>query len=510
MSAPKLSEALFMGRYRILRELGRGGMGTVDIAYHIDMEREVALKRILPENVGLASAEGWFRREYRALAAIRHPGVPAIHDCGRSEDSISYFTMEIIEGPSLRTALETHTFDHVEAVSIAIELARILAAAHHVGVIHRDVKPANIILEAGGRVRLIDFGICFFLARFGARRVNLRSVGEPEYRTGPMEMVGTVGYSDPALMSGHPPSVQSDVFSVCAVLYEMLARRRLHDERTGNFHPIDTGEFAPELATVVAEMRRGCQLLPKDRHASMDELIRCLEIARSAVLRARELRPGRRRRTVLIGWSLANLGVLAAIFGGLWASGWIVMQSPVVPIVVDASVNTTAAMVEPAESSQVEPDAMIEPAAIPHAPQAEPAMEPARDPGVTSAAPLSTAQTPPLTSPAAGVASVRPPQTSRATDEPRRPRTFAESMTRLEPQIRECARRTGLADGPATVQVRSDPRSRAIVSLRVLKMSSEHPFTTCAEKVVRQATLPADIRPIEDFTFLKTPGQAAK
>jgi len=83
-------------------------------------------------------------------------------------------------------------------------------------------------------------------------------------------------------------------------------------------------------------------------------------------------------------------------------------------------------------------------------------------------------------------------------------------MTRLEPKIRECARKTGFADGPATVQVRSDPRSRAIVSLRVLKMSSEHPFATCAEKVVRQATLPADSRPIEDFTFLKTRGQAAK
>ena len=83
-------------------------------------------------------------------------------------------------------------------------------------------------------------------------------------------------------------------------------------------------------------------------------------------------------------------------------------------------------------------------------------------------------------------------------------------MARLEPKIRECARKTGLADGPATVQVRTDPRSRAIDSVRVLRMSSEHPFAACAEKIVRQAALPANISPIEDFTFFKTRGQAAK
>lgn len=83
-------------------------------------------------------------------------------------------------------------------------------------------------------------------------------------------------------------------------------------------------------------------------------------------------------------------------------------------------------------------------------------------------------------------------------------------MTRLEPKIRECARKTGLADSPATVRVRSDPRSRAIDSVRVLKMSNEHPFAACAEKIVRQAALPATISPIEDFTFLKARGPAAK
>lgn len=83
-------------------------------------------------------------------------------------------------------------------------------------------------------------------------------------------------------------------------------------------------------------------------------------------------------------------------------------------------------------------------------------------------------------------------------------------MARLEPKIRECARKTGVADGPATVRVRSDPKSRVIDTVRVLKMSSEHPFVACAEKVVRQAEFPATVSPIEDFTFLKMRGPAAK
>jgi hypothetical protein len=363
MSTPKPRSPLFVGRYHVLRELGRGGMGTVHLAYQPELGREVALKRILPENVGLDSAEGWFKREYTALASLRHPGIPAIYDCGRSDDGVAYFTMEIIEGPSLASALKARKFEAVEAITIAIDLARILAVTHAVGVIHRDVKPTNIILEAGGLVRLIDFGICFLLPRFRGRPA-LRTVGEDEYRTGPMEVAGSPGYTDPALMNGHPPSVQSDIFSVSVILYEMLARRRLYDDKTGSFRQIDTGEFAPELAPVVTELQCGAQLLPRDRHASMDQFVRDLEIARSAVIRAQSAAPTSSGRGLLLAFSVINSIVLLAVLG-FFAAGRPGLDGPVSPPIGSAVPTTQVrSPVEPAAIGS----ALAEPAAADLAP----------------------------------------------------------------------------------------------------------------------------------------------
>ncbi|HEY0138942.1 MAG TPA: hypothetical protein VGB85_32875, partial [Nannocystis sp.] len=186
-----------------------------------------------------------------------------------------------------------------------------------------------------------------------------------------------VGYTDPALFEGHPAQVQSDIFSVAVVLYEMLAGRRLHDEKAGRFQAIDSGEFAPELAPVVAEIRRGSERLPKDRHASMDEFIRGLEIARSMVLRAK-VSPPRGRSLSGLGW--ASLGAMAML-GVFWASGRPIGTAdgsakiePAAEVTQarPADDTTAAGTVEPAD---VTPSRPAEVVPVAHAAEVEPASE---------------------------------------------------------------------------------------------------------------------------------------
>lgn len=496
MSAPQQSNGPFVDRYHVLRELGRGGMGTVHLAFQIDLERHLALKRLLPENIGLASAEGWFKREYQALAAIRHQGVPAIYDRGQCGESVAYFTMEYIDGPSLRAALNTRAFETVEAITIVIELARILAATHAVGVIHRDVKPANIILEAGGRVRLIDFGICFFLPRFKARISNLRSIGENEYQTGPLEIAGSVGYTDPALMNGHPPSVQSDIFSACVILYEMLARRRLYDERLGGFHQIDSGEFAPELAPIVGEIRRGSQLLPRDRHASMDELIRGLEIARSAVVRARSEPDKTTSRVLPFALSVVNLTVLLAL-GTWWALGRMAHDDPPpAPVVVSAApvLDDIAASVDGTAGTVATRRETVAPARVEIQP------EKAIKPGLGDPAP--TTDTVEVVPGPGETTSTASQADKRRRAGPAAPidRSFATAMARLEPAARRCARAHGVAQDGVNVEVRRGAGGH-VDSVRVWDMSTQHPFVRCINKLVRGAGLPREGAPVELFKF---------
>lgn len=452
-----------------MRELGRGGMGTVDLAYQLDMEREVALKRIRPESVGHVAAEGWFKREYRALAAIRHPGVPAVHDCGRSDDGVAYFTMERIDGPSLADALKTRRFEPVEALTTVIELGRILAAAHAAGVVHRDVKPANVVLEAGGRVRLIDFGICFFLPKFKAAR-NLRSVGAADFETGPLEIAGSAGYTDPAIMTGeYSPSVQSDIFSMCAVLYEMLTGRRLYDDRALSFRAIDSGELAPELAFAVTEIRRGSQLLPRDRHASVDELVRNLEIARSTVLRARSSAGTHRSRTLFLGLSVANLVVLVTL-----AVSWNASREPA------AAPGVPVSPIEPEFAGTIERvPAPIEPAVV----------EPQQRPVATPTAAVGASNT-------AGA-------TSKAPRSTRRGKSFLQVMRGLEASVGDCiARTTGKEPARAIdVRVRFAASTGQIDQVRVVDMSATNPIAGCVDQVVRGAAPPPADRPNPTYTF---------
>ncbi|MCC6741842.1 MAG: protein kinase [Planctomycetia bacterium] len=204
-----------VGPYRILRELGRGGMGVVYRALHPELRREVALKVMLAGGDASETDVERFRREAAVVARMgRHPHLVQIHDIGRDGDRM-YFTMDFIEGRSLRHRVaEEGPLPGREAARIAAELAGALAFAHAAGVVHRDVKPANVLLDREGRSFLGDFG----LARDLSSPAALTMSGAP---------IGTPAYMSPEQAEGRASRVTplTDVYSLGATLYEMLAGR---------------------------------------------------------------------------------------------------------------------------------------------------------------------------------------------------------------------------------------------------------------------------------------------
>ena len=205
---------LLAGRYRVVGQLGRGGMGVVWKAVDERLGREVAVKELrtytdaaAPE---LADLGLRMQREARAAARVRHPGVIAVHDVAEV-DGRPLIVMELVDGPSLDDVLrERGTLDAREAASIGAKVMDALAAAHRAGVLHRDVKPGNILLDRSGRVVLTDFGIA---------TMDDPGDGSTTHLTRSGELVGSLDYLAPERAQGNDPGPASDVWALGATLY---------------------------------------------------------------------------------------------------------------------------------------------------------------------------------------------------------------------------------------------------------------------------------------------------
>jgi hypothetical protein len=205
---------LLAGRYRVVDQLGRGGMGIVWRAVDEVLGREVAVKelRTFTDAAGpeLADLRVRMGREARAAARIRHPGVVAVHDVAQ-QDGRPVIVMELIDGPSLDDVLaERGTIDPREAAAIGARVMEALGAAHRAGVLHRDVKPGNVLLDHDGRVVLTDFGIAAIDDPGDGSSTNLTRSGE---------LVGSLDYLAPERAQGQPPGPASDVWALGATLY---------------------------------------------------------------------------------------------------------------------------------------------------------------------------------------------------------------------------------------------------------------------------------------------------
>ncbi|MFY9550349.1 MAG: protein kinase [Thermoanaerobaculia bacterium] len=207
-----------LGQYEILAPLGAGGMGEVYRARDTKLDREVAIKVLPPDMAEDVAALARFEREAKAVAALSHPNILAIHDFG-SSNGVTYAAMELLSGETLRQRLDHGALPVRRAVEIAREIALGLAAAHEKGVVHRDLKPSNLFLSRDGLVKILDFGLAR-QARPAAQEATLSD------RTEPGKIVGTAGYMSPEQVRGKLADQRSDIFSFGAVFYEMLTGKR--------------------------------------------------------------------------------------------------------------------------------------------------------------------------------------------------------------------------------------------------------------------------------------------
>ena len=205
---------LLGGRYRLRNQIARGGMTDVFLGVDTLLSRPVAIKRLFPEFAADPSFVERFRREATASANLNHPNIVAVYDWGSAEGTY-YIAMEYIEGNSLAELLRSGgPLAPKRAASIAMDVAEALGVAHSNKVIHRDVKPGNVLLSPDGQVKVTDFGIA--IAAFGGAESNLTQTGA---------VMGTATYFSPEQAQGKPVDHRSDLYSLGVVLYEMLCGR---------------------------------------------------------------------------------------------------------------------------------------------------------------------------------------------------------------------------------------------------------------------------------------------
>ena len=226
-----------ISHYRILGKLGEGGMGVVYRAVDTRLDRQVALKLLPSEAVGDPERKWRFVREAKAASALNHPNIVTIYDIDRAPFSegepVEFIAMECVEGETLDRVLAGRRLTVEEALAYATQMAAALAAAHSAGIIHRDVKPGNVIITPAGQVKMLDFGLAKLLekgaAATGSSTDSLAATitaatAAPGTRQG--AVLGTLAYMSPEQAQGQPVDARSDVFSLGSVLYEMLAGNR--------------------------------------------------------------------------------------------------------------------------------------------------------------------------------------------------------------------------------------------------------------------------------------------
>ena len=215
--------------YRIVEKIGEGGMGIVYRALDAHLDRTVAIKVLRPEAVADPERKWRFVREAKAASALNHPHIVTIHDID-TDQGVDFLVMEYLDGTPLDKLIPKEGLPADQAIDIGEQIASALGAAHAAGIVHRDVKPANVMVGKNGRVKVLDFGLAKLVepnaAGDGETSDSTATAGTASLRTRQGVILGTIAYMSPEQAQGNPVDARSDVFSLGSVVYEMLAGRR--------------------------------------------------------------------------------------------------------------------------------------------------------------------------------------------------------------------------------------------------------------------------------------------
>lgn len=219
-----LSPNTILGRYEVLSQLGAGGMGEVYLAHDTQLKRKVALKVLPADLISNRELMHRFEQEARAASALNHPNIITIHEIGAEGDT-NFIATEFIEGETLRRKLQTARFEIAETLDIAVQITAALDAAHCNGIVHRDIKPDNIMLRADGLVKVLDFGLAKLTEKKNETHADPEGPTRVLVKTTPGMVMGTVAYMSPEQARGLETDERTDIWSLGIVIYEVLTGR---------------------------------------------------------------------------------------------------------------------------------------------------------------------------------------------------------------------------------------------------------------------------------------------
>ena len=315
-----------LGDCEILSVVGAGGMGEVYRARDARLQREVAIK-VLPDS--LADDKDRLRRfqqEARAAAALNHPNILTVYQFGETETGAPYVVMELLQGQTLRERLLTGALSVRKTVEYALQIARGLAAAHDRGIIHRDLKPENLFITRDGVVKILDFGLAKLVSSNGGAQNTITSL---ESQAG--TVVGTMGYMAPEQLRGQTVDHRCDIFSLGAVLYEMLSGQRAFHGNTPadtvsailKEDPPELSEQAGKIPPALARMVQRClEKDPAERFQSARDLAFNLELLSapgSSSGKMQAVEPSS-KKTAIAPWVGATLLLLVGLGLGFFAA----------------------------------------------------------------------------------------------------------------------------------------------------------------------------------------------